>query len=170
MPILPSGYVILSLVFSVAATSDSGPPSGLGEVDSSRIELSQAHDSDRLLSRTQVDLSHLSQHLYIGKDYRHGVNLSSPGRYSISEEDTFRSEQMHSVDLRSAEPPSPALNTQHAFKGPKESILYLRCRHTSHIRLATKSPPDIPSRSAEYHLHTMHWTVYFVANQHQVLC
>jgi hypothetical protein len=44
---------------SVAATSDSGPPSRLGEVDSSRVESSHVHDSDRLLSRTQVDLSRL---------------------------------------------------------------------------------------------------------------
>jgi hypothetical protein len=42
---------------SVAATSDSGPPSRLGEIDSSQVESSHAHDFDRLLSRTQVDLS-----------------------------------------------------------------------------------------------------------------
>ncbi|KAJ7786996.1 hypothetical protein B0H14DRAFT_2629886 [Mycena olivaceomarginata] len=44
---------------SVAATSDSGPPSRLGEVDASRVESSHAHDFNRLLSRTQVNLSRL---------------------------------------------------------------------------------------------------------------
>jgi hypothetical protein len=48
------------LLFSGAATSDSGPPSRLGEVDSSRVESSRVrHDSERLLSRTQVKLSRL---------------------------------------------------------------------------------------------------------------
>jgi hypothetical protein len=44
---------------SVAATSDSSPPSRLGEVNSSRVESSHMHDSDRLRSQTQIDLSWL---------------------------------------------------------------------------------------------------------------
>ncbi|KAJ7301993.1 hypothetical protein DFH08DRAFT_826990 [Mycena albidolilacea] len=52
-------FTIPDVLFSVTVTSDSGLASRLGEVDSSRVESSHAHDSDRLLSRTQVDLSRL---------------------------------------------------------------------------------------------------------------